>query len=111
MKSDLKQRLSKLSMYERAILMFCLRAYFNSGNYTNRLPLAEMLPDMAAMFDAAPKVNVFAKLADLQMAVTGDQAKTVKVFDSMTYDPKTRELVTVLNQQADLNALQKIVEG
>ncbi|BDZ31995.1 hypothetical protein RA086_12195 [Lactiplantibacillus sp. WILCCON 0030] len=109
MKSDLKKQLSTLSMYERAILMFCLRAYFNSGNYTNNLPLGEMLPDVAAVFDVNPSVNVFAKLAELQLTTNGQPA--VKVFESMTYDKNGQTLVTVLNKQADLNALLKVVDN
>lgn len=111
MDSDLKKQLSTLSMYERAILMFCLRAYFKSGNYKNELPLGEMLPDMAAIFDVNPDVTIFAKLSGLQMsAATGPQLP-VKVFVSMTYEQQGQRLVTVLNKQADLAGLLKIVDN
>ncbi|AVK61237.1 hypothetical protein C5Z25_05420 [Lactobacillus sp. CBA3605] len=110
MESDLQKQLSALSMYERAILMFCLRAYFSSGNYTNKLPLGEMLPDVAAIFDVNPSVNVFIKLSELQMGTSADPQTSVNVFDAMTYDKGQRQLVTVLNKQADLKTLLKIVD-
>jgi len=111
MDSDLKKQLSTLSMYERAILMFCLRAYFKSGNYQNKLPLGEMLPDVAAIFDVNPTVTVFAKLEALQMSAANGPKLAVKVFDSMTYEKTGQQLVTVLNKQADLNKLLKIVDN
>jgi len=111
MDAKLKKQLSALSMYERAILMFCLRAYFSSGNYTNALPLGEMLPDVAAIFDVNPNVNVFAKLSALQMTTATKPQALVTVFESMTYDKSKRQLVTVLNKQADLNALLKVVDN
>jgi len=111
MNSELKKQLATLSMYERAILMFCLRAYFNSGNYTNQLPLGEMLPDVAAIFDVNPEVNVFAKLTNLQMAAASGPKLPVKVFKSMTYQKDGQQLVTVLNKQADLAALLKVVDN
>jgi len=110
MNSEVKKQLATLSMYERAILMFCLRAYFNSGNYTNKLPLGEMLPDVAAIFDADPSVNVFAKLSELQLTTANESKTAVKVFESMTYQKNGQQLVTVLNKQADLSSLRKAVE-
>ena len=110
MKSDLNKQLATLSMYERAILIYCLHAYFSSGNYTNNLPLGEMLPEFAAMFDANPGVNVFAKLADLQMTTTAADQTEVKVFEAMGYQKDGQYLVTILNKQADLQALLKIVD-
>lgn len=111
MASELKQQLATLSMYERAILMFCLRAYFNSGNYKNKLPLGAMLPDVAAVFDVNPSVNVFAKLSALQMTATGETQTTVNVFESMAYEKSGQQLVTILNKQADLSALLKVVDN
>ncbi|MFD1421475.1 hypothetical protein [Lactiplantibacillus songbeiensis] len=108
--SEVKKQLAALSMYERAILMFCLHAYFSSGNYTNKLPLGEMLPDVAAIFDVNPSVNVFAKLAALQMSATNDAQTLVNVFESMTYEKAGQQLVTVLNKQADLKTLLNTVD-
>lgn len=108
MDAAFEKQLAALSMYERAILMYCLHTYFNSGNYTTQFPLGDLLPDFAGMFDANPKINVFTKLNELEMMI---DAKPVKVFKAMTYVKPSRQLVMTLNEQADLKALLAAVDN
>ncbi|CAM3039121.1 hypothetical protein [Lactiplantibacillus plajomi] len=107
MAKEIKAQLTQLSMYERAILMYCLHAYFKSGNYTTKLPLGEMLPDLAMMYTTSSKIDPLPNLTQLSTPVL---AADVAVFDQLRFEPAKQQLVATLNRQANLNGLLKIVD-
>lgn len=108
MNTDLDQQLTDFSLYERAILMYCVRHYFTSSHYTTRLPLAEMLPDLALIFDQNTQLP---GLQHLMTLTTPTKAGSTHVFKALTYDQARRELVAEFNPDADLKAVQARVDN